>query len=328
MPKNICSFKIWLTLLTAALLNACASSNFESSDVEDWQPPTTQTQAPKTLLFNDKIEYFTVNRGFANFLPIVPTFNNKGKLLASWNPHSTGVKGRPTFIVMHGGHGIGGTDTYQALWARKELKANVLVLDSYWSRGRLENWKTNTNFGVNMRALDAIAAGRFALTQGVDPDSIFLMGGSQGGWTVLRTFTQEPFYIENAKPLFRGGISLYPNCVDGASSYAPTLGPYYAPVIVFTGGKDEATPTWACSNRVFTQTQEWINYPNATHGFDAIGEGGFKDPPVDHNHECHYALNTKFGGGANFQVCRDNEATEDMFRRIKKFVQELSKPVK
>ena len=27
-----------------------------------------------------------------------------------------------------------------AVWLRKELKANVLILDSYWSRGRTENW--------------------------------------------------------------------------------------------------------------------------------------------------------------------------------------------
>jgi hypothetical protein len=39
-----------------------------------------------------------------------------------------------------------------------------------------------------------------------------LMGASQGGWPVLRTFTNEPFITEQARGLYRTGFSLYPVC--------------------------------------------------------------------------------------------------------------------
>ena len=47
---------------------------------------------------------------------------------------------QPTVIIVHGGHGISPANVDMAVWLRKELKANVLILDSYWSRGRSENW--------------------------------------------------------------------------------------------------------------------------------------------------------------------------------------------
>jgi dienelactone hydrolase len=124
-------------------------------------------------------------------------------------------------VVVHGGHGLVPTNFATALWLRDALGANVMVLDSYWSRGREENWATWTAFGANMRALDAIAAARWLRdTAAVDPARIFLYGDSQGGWTVLRTFTDEPFLRSQVAGLYRGGIALYPNCVaDGSLAH-------------------------------------------------------------------------------------------------------------
>lgn len=315
--------KLLLSILFLLGLAGCASKPFEPSSINDWQPKIVNNRQPDHSLF-DPIEYYTVNRHFADFLPIVPTYNHQGNLLASWNPQPDGVKNHPTFVFVHGGHGITGSDIGEAVWARKELKANVLILDSYWSRGIKENFRTKTEYGANMRALDSIAAGRFVLSQGVDTNSIFLMGDSQGGWTVLRTMTDEQFYIDNAKPIFAAGIALYPNCQDGPGSLAPRLGPYHSPVLIFTGGKDTATPYYNCSSRVFDTARSWTNYPDATHGFDSIGKGGFKDPPVDHDGECHNAMNTAQNSSSPFVVCRSNSATNDMHNKVKLLVRELT----
>jgi dienelactone hydrolase len=307
-------------LLLVLLLIAGPALAFTQQDVVKFQPETIASQPPDNLLIpGDKIEFYTTNRGFGNFLPQVPTFDNQGKLLASWTPNSAGVKNHPTFIFLHGGHGITGLDIGSAVWAKKELGANILVLDSYWSRGVKENWVAYNNMGANMRALDAIAAGKFVISQGVDKDSIFLMGESQGGWAVLRAFTDDPFF-NKYNGMFRAGIAVYPVCKTGWHDTAPDLGPYNGTVIVFTAGLDTATPISQCDKSIFTQTAFWKHYPDATHGFDIIFKGMLKDNPPDYDGECVKAMNVY----NHFTVCRNNAATEDMHNKIRTMVRMLT----
>lgn len=305
-----------LALAFSITLTGCASTSaFNVSDIDYFQPPIVTTVPPERPLNDFSLYNNTVKSGLAPMEAIVPSFNGQGNLIASWNPHPAGIKNRPTFVLVHGGHGLNPTDLATAIWARRELGANTLVLDSYWSRGRQENWETRNRFGANMRMLDAIAAGRWLQAQGVDKDKIFLMGGSQGGWTVMRTFTDEKFITENAKPIFRGGISLYPVCQSKGYRDDPTLGPYWGPVIVFTGGNDSATPISQCPSSVFKQSKSWTHYPDATHGWDAANRGAGA-PAVDG--DCGRAKNVY----NRFAVCRSDSTTFDMQDKIKKFVSE------
>ncbi|NBQ86656.1 MAG: dienelactone hydrolase [Betaproteobacteria bacterium] len=246
--------------------------------------------------------------------PLVPAFNGPGKLLASWTPHKDGARNRPTFVVVHGGHGLVPTNFANAAWLRDTFHANVLVLDSYWSRGRNENWETRTRYGANMRVLDVMAAGRWLRdAHGTDPAKTFIWGDSQGGWTVLRAFTNDPFIKDRMQGLYRGGIAAYPNCFSLGTPEAPTLSPYFAPVIVFTGGKDSATPISECPSGVLRSAAEWIHYPDQTHGWDTANRGA-AGVPVDG--ECGRAMNVY----NKFPVCRSNSTTEDMRKRIQDFV--------
>lgn len=303
-----------LILMAFAVLCACASS-FTSSDINYFQPPIVSTKAPaKPLrgswdLFNN-----TTKVGLAEMQPRVPTYSGSGSLLASWNPHPDGARERLTFVVTHGGHGLVPTNFATALWLQKALHANVLILDAYWSRGIEENWSTGTRFGASMRALDAIAAGRWLRdTQGTAPSKTYLMGDSQGGWTVLRMFTDEPVWQDEVRQLYRGGIALYPNCKENGTAQYPRLGPYVAPVIVFTGEKDTATPTNECRKAVLAGASQWINYPGQTHGWDVANRGAHT-PAVDG--ECGRAMNVY----NQFPVCRSNATTNDMRNRIEAFV--------
>lgn len=297
-------------------LAGCAGIPLTTADIDYFQPPIVVTVAPERPITNYSLYNNTVKVNLAPMRPIIPTFNNKGNLLASWTPHPQGVANRPTFVIVHGGHGLIPGDFATAVWARDQLDANTLVLDSYWSRGQNENWVTYTRLGANARTLDAIAAGKWLLSQGVDPKQLFLMGGSQGGWTVLRTFTNEPFIVEQARGLYRAGFSLYPVCNSKGWRDDPALGPYWGPVLVFTAGKDTATPPERCPTRVFKDATAWTHYPDATHGWDTSNRGAHT-PSVDG--ECGKALNV-FN---KFAVCRSDAATTDMHTKIKTFIEGL-----
>jgi dienelactone hydrolase len=308
--------------ILAMLFVTAQAQALTQSEIRTHQPPTTVTSPPAVTVVGVKIEAYTTNRNLGDYLPQVPTFDGKGKLLASWTPHPNGIKNRPTFIFVHGGHGIVPIDIANAMWARKELGANVLVLDSFWSRGKQENWSTFNEYGANMRALDAIAAGKFVLSQGVDPGSVYLMGGSQGGWTVLRTMTDNKFFNQYNR-MFRAGVSLYPVCVTGGRHgrwYAPPLGPYNGIVAIFTAGRDTGTPIDQCDRDIFTSATYWKHYPQATHAFDAVFKGGLQDPPRNGDGECTQALNIY----NRYAICRDNAATDDMRGWIKRLVQQLT----
>jgi hypothetical protein len=93
------------------------------------------------------------------------------------------------------------------------------------------------------------------------------------------------------------------------------LGPYIAPLIVFTGGKDTATPPDECRKAVFTKAREWVHYPGQTHGWDAANRGAHT-PAVDG--ECGRAMNIY----NQFPVCRSNATTNDMRSKIEGFVRQ------
>ena len=302
---------------TLVTLSACTSMPV---DVSYFQPPITVTTPPARPITQYSLYNNTTLVRLGEMKAQVPAFNGQGLLMASWTPHPQGTRGRPTFVVVHGGHGLVPTNFASAMWFRDTFAANVLVLDSYWSRGQNENWATRTRFGANMRALDVIAAGQWLRdVHHVATDQLFVMGDSQGGWTVLRAFTEDPLLSKHMKGLYRGGIAAYPNCFSLGSPVAPQLSPYIAPVIVFTGGKDTATPIAECPSRVLTSATQWVHYPDQTHGWDAANRGA-AGLPVDG--ECGKAMNVY----NNFPVCRSNATTQNMRERIAQFVNEQLAP--
>lgn len=310
-----------LALLAVCLAPAaCASPLADDNDprMTYFQPPIVSSQAPEQPLGVYSLMRNTTLVGLARPIPLVPSYNNQGLLIASWNPHPDGVANRPTVVIIHGGHGVGPANFATAMWARDVLGANALVLDSFWSRGVQENWYTGNHLGATARALDIIAAGRWLKnTIGVDPRSTYLIGDSQGGWAVLRALTDEPVFEREMPSLYAAGFSLYPVCKGGNSDLYPRLGPYTIPVIIFTGGLDTATPPGECwSNQptVFRAAYEHIHYPNGTHAWDIANRGAWRRA-VDG--ECTIALNPL----RRFRMCRDDELTNNMRNRIQQFIQ-------
>ena len=313
---------------TIAPLQAMAAAD-DVIPVEKFQPPITTEFAPERP-HGWSFEGPMMRNGMNLFAANVPSFNGQGKLISSWNPRFGKVSERPTFIIIHGGHGIAHGNIDTAIWAIKTFNANVLVLDSYWSRGQIENWRTWNEFGANMRTLDLIAAARFTRSEGADPKKTFVIGDSQGGWTVLRAFSDHNLSGE-VKALLAGGIALYPNCYakesffssapNGSANkdFAPPLGNYVAPVRVFTGTADTATPTSQCNvEKALKGAEKWTSFDGATHAWDSPS-GGIGQPAVDG--KCTKALN-KFN---QFAICRSNRYTDTTREEITAFVEKHSR---
>lgn len=328
MKQNMNYLGVWLAVASLSFSPFVAADDVVS--IEKFQPSIVNQTAPvqqHSWSIPDSVRDARV----ASLSAIVPSYNGNGNLIASWNPRTGRVSERPTFIIMHGGHGLSPANFANAEWLVREMDANVLLLDSYWSRGFNENWRTWNLFGANMRLLDALAAARFTKAHGADPKKTFLLGDSQGGWTVLRTFTAGHSLEQEVRSLYRGGIALYPNCYakegwlgaapNGSTDrdFAPPLGPYALPTIVFTGSVDQATPLNVCNiDKALKTAYAWHNYEGATHAWDAPFGGIGSRNPIDG--KCTKADNIH----NQFPVCRSNKYTDHMRQEIVKFVQKHS----
>jgi dienelactone hydrolase len=306
--------RVFIALLAGISISANA---FWRNDYDE-PPPIIRTEPPnlqevqKLKFGNRALNEQPPRYGLAQHVPLIPDWSkaNSGKLLASWTPSNKEGK-QPTLVIQHGGvGGPGSTDYGHARWFLAQ-GFNVLVLDSHWSRGFIANWrKIDANvsehqsafstLGANTRARDAFAAARWLREQPqVDSNRIFLIGGSQGGWSVLRAFTDEKSITEKHKGLFRAGISIYPACwswqqtpgnrgANVSETLNPKLGPFYAPILLVTVELEppgSATDINACNPKLIQWAEKHIRFANTTHAFDA------ETPPEQPVNRCWYSAN-------------------------------------
>ena len=303
-------------IVLTTILVGCGSAQLTSENVSKFTPPIKTSVPPVRPLDMYNLENQTTKAGLSRIEPLVPVYAGDGKLLASWNPNHAGIKNRPTFVVIHGGHGLTPTNFAEALWLQKQFQANVLVLDSYWSRGQQENWAAYNELNANARALDAIAAARWLKSQGVDQDKLIVVGDSQGGWGVLRLFTDEPFLKSQSANTYKAGIAIYPVCREKNTMWGPQLGPYTKPVLILVGTADTTANYLDCSRHTFTDAAEWKIYDGATHGWNAATQGTNKNA-IDG--KCSTALNIY----DKFKSCRSDKTTAQMRGDIIEFVNKV-----
>ena len=244
--------------------------------------------------------------GGARFQAVIPRKGEDGGVIgllqASWNPAKQS-RSRPTFIGLHGGHGIGSVERTYFLELHKRLGYNLLILDSYWSRGLSQNWNRSNKADSTVRTYDLISAAEWLISEKkVNPKQIYLIGGSQGGWTVLTAMTKGGATEGKVKRLIRAGFAFYPVCDVGG------LSPYHSDTFIFTGEADETTHPRTCRPGVLQSAKEHVNYQNAHHGFDKYVVRGGGDG-------CTKSLNP-----VHFTTCRNDAATRDSYARIQSYV--------
>lgn len=270
-----------------------------------------------------RLRQATQLRGLGEVKPLVPTFDGQGLLMASWS-RSTDPDA-PTFVIAHGGGGIGGMLFVMGADLVTTLNANVLILDSIWSRGRRTNGgdsipQSGRTLSSNARMFDLAAAGRWLSNQGVKPDKTYAIGESQGGWGVLRAFTDDPGIVKLIKPYFAGGVALYPLCEEPGTKHTEAnnfvfhrLGPYHSPVLIITGGRDTLTNISYCSDKTLKSASKWLHWEDVTHAFNIDTHGLF-------NQSVDGTCKTMMNGFGTHQFCFNQRRTQEMMDEIRKFV--------
>jgi dienelactone hydrolase len=261
--------------------------------------------------------------GVGTVAPLIPAFDGTGLLLASWTPSTK--PDAPTFVIAHGGGGMDASLFVLGVDLRAMGDANILILDSIWSRGRTTNGgdsikASGKTLSSNARMFDLVAAGRWLSTQGVNPDKTYAVGLSQGGWGVLRAFTNDPMITELVKPLYAGGISVVPMCEEPGTKHTEEkvfayhkLGPYHSKVLLITGALDTLTPVSYCSDSTLKSVDKWLHWDDAGHGFfDPIVGSAFQRA-VDGTCE------TMVNGFGTHLFCYNEKRAKQMLDEIRVF---------
>jgi hypothetical protein len=242
--------------------------------------------------------------GVGTVAPLIPAFDGTGLLLASWTPSTK--PDAPTFVIAHGGGGMDASLFVLGVDLRAMGDANILILDSIWSRGRTTNGgdsikASGKTLSSNARMFDLVAAGRWLSTQGVNPDKTYAVGLSQGGWGVLRA-------------------SLYPLCEEPGTKHTEEkvfayhkLGPYHSKVLLITGALDTLTPVSYCSDSTLKSVDKWLHWDDAGHGFfDPIVGSAFQRA-VDGTCE------TMVNGFGTHLFCYNEKRAKQMLDEIRVF---------
>ena len=300
--------------------------NFENTVIKVNAVPNLNTYSN-----DDWYRRIATNWEQAAITPLIPAFDGKGFLLASWTPSAK--PDAPTFVIAHGGGGVGSTDFILGADLRAMGDVNILILDSFWSRGRTTNRGDRTSNGgdsiqasgktlsSNARMFDLVAAGRWLSTQGVNPNKTYAIGMSQGGWGVLRTFTNDPMITELVKPFYAGGVALYPPCEEPGTKHLSVpadafeyhkLGPYHSKVLLITGGLDTLTPVSYCSDSTVKSVEKWLHWEDVTHSFNESMGGAFKRTTDGY---CETMVN----GFGTHQFCYNEKRVRQMLEEIRVF---------
>ena len=202
------------------------------------------------------------------------------ELVGRFYPAPAGKAPAPAVVMLHGCSGMWArngepTRSYER-WAEhlRKLGFAALLLDSFGPRGEREIC-TQAERRIHPdreRVEDAYAALRWlAARPGIDPDSIHLLGWSNGAMTVLHAMNEDAPGRGALGPRFRSAMALYPGCnALTRTQWRPT-----APLLIQAGGADDWTPARYCESLALRARDSGAQveidvYEGAHHGFDRI----------------------------------------------------------
>lgn len=182
----------------------------------------------------------------------------------------------PAVVFMHGCGGWQSAVRHSLRQHAKYLRDNgfaVLSLDSFGPRGNAggtvcASFK-HLREARNYRTYDAFDALRYLQAQDfVDPDSIFLVGQSNGGSVAINAAEADAAAKYNrGGAAFRAVAAYYPWC-GTLGTTRMSLG---SPLLIFGGGRDDWVPPDECRRfRATGAKLEVTIYPSAAHSFDLL----------------------------------------------------------
>lgn len=151
----------------------------------------------------------------------------------------------------------------------------VFVQDSHGPRGFETCRQRTLPFAVGV--MDAYQGLKVLASQGfVDPDRIYLAGYSYGGFVAALAAARQSASMFGAERRFRASVSHYMECRRKSGAQVVT-DDVDRPLLLLLGQKDMETPPGSCFPLLEDLKQasvpvEWHLYPEATHGWDKMGE--------------------------------------------------------
>ena len=187
---------------------------------------------------------------------------------------------RPAIVLMHGCGGMldsrGELVARHRDWAERFARWGfvALTLDSFAPRGikAICELKDRPIQPWNERTADAYAAlGYLAARSDVDPASVFVLGWSHGGSTVMGIVRPQAPGRQAGGPHFKAAVAFYPGCSLPLRQkvYQPTM-----PLLILHGEADDWVPAASCVElaqklKGSAKPVQTVTYPGAHHGFDA-----------------------------------------------------------
>jgi len=255
--------------------------------------------------------------GLGRVMQQIPA-HGQGTLMAPWSPSTDPVRS-PTFVILHGGGGIGSMHIKMALDLKNEFDANVLILDSHWARGRKSNVgpdfrRYSRMISATDRVHDLIASGEWLAKKGINPKLSYILGESQGGMVVMRALTENTGFSGEVKKYFSRGIVLWPACVwwDSDHTRAHPIGPFHSPLLVISGGRDYGSPISECSP--VKHATKHLHWEEATHAWMIATHGPYRERE-DGN--CDAKTESK---NQKIDICYSEARTKETWRIVKDFL--------
>ena len=225
---------------------------------------------------NKKVNFKSINfNNDTNFLEV-----NITSYLSKPNNAET----MPAVILLHGCTGLG-KSKYQHSWKSLRQHAKILhenkyvtlIVDSHGSRkisyekALRKSCSLENTLGFYERTGDVYGAVKFLQSKDyVNKEKIIVFGQSQGAMVVLNSLNSTNY---NDQYKIAAGIGYYPHC-----AYPNIPDSLYAPIILFTGGKDNVTPEKLCISYINNMKNKGesifvpkiISYENVHHAFDYL----------------------------------------------------------
>jgi dienelactone hydrolase len=182
----------------------------------------------------------------------------------------------PAVVLVHTCGGL--KNAHMRLHAQELLRSGyaVFMQDSHGPRGFETCRQKNLPFAVGVmdayQGLKALAAQDF-----IDAERIYLAGYSYGGAVAAMVADRQSALVFGAQRRFRASVGNYTECQRKSGAQIVTKD-VDRPLLLLLGGKDAESPLASCFPLLEDYKRsglpvEWHVYPDATHGWDKMGEG-------------------------------------------------------
>ena len=255
-----------LILISLIIFFAIYSKSWAEDNIPKYEPND---------FTNKKVNFKSINiNNDTNFLEVN---------ISSYLSKPNHTKTMPAVILLHGCDGLQ-KNSYKHSWNSLKQHAEILnenqyvtlIVDSHGSRKisyekalrRSCGWE---GLGFYERTGEVYGAVKFLQSKDyVNKEKIIVFGQSQGAMVVLNSLNSNNY---NDQYKIAAGIAYYPHC-----AYPNIPDSLYAPIILFTGGKDNITPEKLCINYINNIKNKSesifipkiISYENGHHAFDYL----------------------------------------------------------